>query len=145
MKHRARRLRKLIALVALEERVERAEMGRSQQALDSAVGRLDELNAYRATYSAMTRPGQRMHAARWHDYRLFLARLDEAIRAQGEIVAGSRSGAERSRRSWDEKRKRLQSLEQLLERYVSYDVARDERLQQDALDELPAGGRSFDY
>jgi flagellar protein FliJ len=144
MKHRARRLRKLVALAALEERVERTEMGRSQHALEQAVGRLDELNAYRATYGALSRPGQRMHAARWHDYRMFLARLDEAIRAQGEIVAGTRSGAERCRRNWHEKRKRLESLEQLLERYVSYDAARDERLEQGALDELAAGGRSFD-
>lgn len=142
---RSERLRKLLSLAALEERRERAEMGRVQQALDRALERLAELNAYRSTYAARTRPGDRMHAARWHDYQIFMARLDEAVRAQSEVVAGSRMTAERSRRNWQEKRKRVASLEQLLERYARDDAVRDERREQAALDDLPSGGQSFDY
>ena len=135
MKKRSDRIRKIVALAALEERRESIAVGHSQQELDSAVERLDELNRYRSEYTART-PAGAGSALRWSDYQSFLARLDQAVTAQREVILDGERNVAAHRRRWMVKRRRLNSLERVLERYRGEERVAAERLAQKRLDEF---------
>ena len=116
MKKRTRKIDKIVSLAASEERRLGEEAGRSRRRLDEQLARLGELNAYQN----------------------FLRRLDGAVRAQQQIVSDCEQNLETHRQRWLAKRRRLESLERVLEKYQQQDRAFEDRLEQKALDDLPA-------
>lgn len=99
-------------------------------ALAAAKRTLGELEQYRESYHDRTREPGRWHGAHWRDYHAFLARLDQAIAAQRDVV----SDAERRRvavlRLWQDKRRRSRSLDQLTDKLMAEARARAEAAQQ---------------
>ncbi len=137
MKKRTRKIDKIVALEASEEQRLGQEAGRSRQRLDEQLARLGELNAYRQTYASKSPSGPSVSAAQWQDYQDFLRRLDGAVQAQQQIVNDCEQNLESHRRRWLAKRRRLESLERVLEKYQQQDRSYQDRLEQKALDDLP--------
>ena len=138
MKKRTRKIDKIVSLAANDERRTGQEAGRSRQRLDEQLARLGELNAYRHNYASKSPSGSTVSAAQWQDYQNFLQRLDGAVRAQQQIVNDCEQNLETHRQRWLAKRRRLESLERVLDKYEQQDRAYEDKLEQKALDDLPA-------
>lgn len=124
-------------MAVLEEQAECLELKKIQQNLDSAVGQLRELSSHQQRYDAGPLPQGSVGAPRWQDYQRFLARLGQAVAVQGESVENGERLLEAQSRRWREKRKRVEMLQQLLERYRKAKAERDEVQMQKTLDDLP--------
>jgi len=143
VKQRSRKIGKVAALAASEERRFGQQAGRSQRELNDQIGRLGELNAFRHNYASKGPNMSGVSAAHWQDYQSFLQRLDTAIRAQQQIVNDCEQSVETHRQHWLAKRRKLESLERVLDRYRAEENAYAEKLEQKLLDDLPnaqAGG-----
>ncbi len=138
MKKRSGKIGKIVSLASAEERRCGAATGKSRRELDEQKARLGELNAYRHDYASLARSMNQVSSAQWKDYQNFMQRLDEAVRSQQQIVKDSEQQLELHRRRWLEKRKRLESLQRVLESYRDSEQLHDERLRQRELDDLPA-------
>jgi flagellar FliJ protein len=144
MRKRSRKLSKIVSLATSDERRCGAETGRSRRNLEEQMAKLGELNAYRQNYAALTRSIKGADAARWKDYQSFMQRLDEAVKAQQQIVRDSEQNLDRHRRRWLVKRQRLESLQRILDSYRNDEAVRAERHAQRRLDDLPRRDRMFD-
>ena len=143
MKKRSQKLSKIVSLATSEERRCGAETGRSRRKLEEQLAKLGELNAYRQNYAELRQSMTGADAAHWKDYQSFMQRLDEAVKAQQQIVRESEQNLDRHRRRWLVKRQRLESLQRVLENYRSEEAVRAERHAQRALDDLPQRDRAF--
>lgn len=144
MKKRSRKIRKIVSIASAEESRAGAAAGRSRKKLEENVSKLGELNAFRHDYAALSKSMSGVGAAQWKDYRSFLARLDEAVKSQQQIVHDSENNLDAHRRRWAAKRQRLESLQRVLDTYRNLETRHAERLQQRALDDLPKAGPIFD-
>lgn len=133
---RSQKIARIVALAEHEERQECQQMMSVQRDLDQAVAKLNELLSYRLNYEA--RAGQRgsICAVRWQDYRRFLARLDQAVDSQDRQIGEQRRILNGRQQRWREKRRRVEMLEQIRQRYLRAEASHDERQMQKALDEL---------
>ena len=138
MKKRSTKIGKIVSIASAEERRFGAATGRSRQQLEEQKARLGELNAYRHDYATLARSINNVSSAQWKDYQTFMHRLDQAVRSQQQIVKDSEQQLELHRRRWLEKRKRLESLQRVLESYRGNEALHEDRLQQRELDDLPA-------
>ena len=143
MKKRSDKIRKIVSLAATDERQQNAATGQSRQRLEEQMARLGELNAYRHSYAQLAESMQRVEASRWKDYQTFMARLDEAIRSQQQIVRDSERNLERHRQHWQQKRQRLESLQRVLDSCRSDERRQSERREQKILDDLPRAPQGF--
>lgn len=133
---RSKRLSVVQSVAALEELEERKIMTKTQLRLDSISGRLDELKSYRDHYASNQRPVSGACGMQWQDYHKFMLRLDEAVLEQEKAVDAGRTLRESHRKRWMTKRRRMESLTRVIDRYKSEEVEAEERRlqkQQDAL------------
>lgn len=127
-----------------EEKRECREMSQSRSLLDAEVARLDELKAYRKTYTASKEStGATVNPLHWQDYQKFLRRLDEAVALQKRHVSASQKKCDAHRQRWLLKRQKLISLEKVVERYKKTEREADERRQQKIVDDSPARNGLF--
>ena len=144
MKKRSRKIRKIVSIASAEETRAGAAAGMSRRKLEEHLSRLGELNAFRHDYAARSKSMSAVGAAQWKDYQSFLARLDQAVKSQQQIVRDSEINLDAHRRRWAAKRQRLESLQRVLDSYRSLESQHAERLQQKALDDLPKPDPAFD-
>lgn len=144
MARRPDKIEKLVSLASAEERQSGESTGRVQSQLNDQLRRLSELNAYRQAYASKADDQERIHSVHWKDYQNFLYRLDQAVRAQQEIVQDCERSLESHRRRWLQKRQRLESLQKVQTRYQKEAAILDERREQRILDDLPAKDSIFD-
>ena len=137
MKRRSDKISKIIALETVEEQRHGAATGRSRQHLDDQLARLGELNAYRQSYADLSRSQKGLSSAHLKDFQRFIARLDQAVLSQQQVVRDSEQNLEMHRRRWLAKRQRLDSLKRVLDRYTEEEAQFLERQQQRAQDDLP--------
>ncbi len=142
-KKRSAKLAKLVSIAASEERRCGAMTGRFRRILEEQESRLGELNAHRQNYAELSQSVQDIDAARWKDYQGFMNRLDEALKAQREVVANSEMNLEKHRRVWLQKRRRLKSLQRVLDSSRSEEIRSADKKEQRRLDDLPAGRNPF--
>ncbi len=140
MRGRTRKIGKIASLAAAEERRFGEQAGRSQQQLNEQLERLGELNAFRHNYAKQNAGARELNSAHLKDYQNFLHRLDTAVRAQQQIVRDCEQNLATHRQRWMVKRQKLESLERVLARYQAEDTARDDKLEQKRLDDLPKAG-----
>lgn len=143
MKRRSEKISKLVSLAAAEERRLGAATGKSRRLLEEQVARLGELNAYRHAYAERSRSAGDVSSAHWKDYQNFMWRLDQAVKSQQQIVRDSEQNLDVHRRRWLAKRRRLESLQRVLESYRDEESLHAERLQQRALDDMPLPGELY--
>lgn len=144
VRKRSARIQKLVAVAAAEERRFGQLTGSSQSRLNEQRCRLGELNAYRASYAERAQGNRDLRSAHWKDFRDFLARLDEAVQAQRRIVEECEQSLDAHRRQWLHRRRRLESLEKVQERFCKDEQRQAERLEQRRADDRPPAAALYD-
>ena len=140
---RSARLRKLVDIASAEEKRFGQSAGRLRAELDAQANQLGELNAYRQAYADRSRSMTAGSAVHWQDYQSFLARLDQAVSAQKQIVKDAEEAADAARRRWIGKRRRLESLNKVWTRFYEEERIARERIEQKQLDDLPGVRTGF--
>ncbi len=141
---RSTRIRKLVDIASAEERRFGQSAGRLRAELDAQAAQLGELNAYRHAYADKSRAMTGGSAVHWQDYQSFLGRLDQAVKAQQQIVKDAEQAADVARQRGISKRRRLDTLNKVWTRFYEEERNARERAEQKRLDDLPAGPGGFD-
>jgi flagellar FliJ protein len=79
----------------------------------------------------------------WKDYQNFLQRLDQAVAIQTQVVMDGKMKRDAHRSRWMTKRRKVESLERVVDRFRLKDAESDERTEQKSADELGANRRLF--
>ncbi len=114
----SKRLRPIARLAADRERQAARELAATLRELDARLQRLHELGAYREEYAQrfQAASARGLDAGRLRDFRSFLARLDEAIVQQEQLVAAARREWEDCTVRWQGTRSRTRMLDKVMER-----------------------------
>lgn len=114
-----------------------AELGNERR---QAQGQLATLDGYRADYTqrlqSTTEGG--VTASNYHNFRQFIATLDEAISQQNRIIAQIDTRLEAGRKRWHDEKRRLNSYETLKARQIRQSQYHEQRREQRASDEAAA-------
>ena len=137
MRARSRKIGKVTRLAESEEKRFGELAGRAQHALDEQRNRLGELTAFRHNYASGASSSTTLRAAHMQDYHDFLSRLDQAVKAQQQIVRDYEQRAAVHRQRWLAKRQRVESLQRVLDNCAAEDRAYEARLEQKRLDDIP--------
>jgi flagellar protein FliJ len=134
---RSERLAPVQHVLGGAERDRAREMGAAQQGLASAEARLQELQQYHADYVSgfqkTAKAGRNALALR--DFQVFLARLEEAIRQQEQIVAQAHAGVAGSTRLWQGAAQRVKAVDSVVGTWQVDERRREGRLEQKEMDE----------
>lgn len=137
---REHRLRPLVDLAAQTERDRATRLVDAERRLSDAGRRLDELIRFRHEYENAFHDraanGSEMRSLR--ESRLFIASLDEAVRAQEAQMNELRDRLLAERQSWGEAATRKKVVAKVIERVRAESGARDARHAQRELDERSA-------
>jgi flagellar FliJ protein len=103
----------------------------------SAGDQLDTLNTYRQDYADRLQKAisTGLSAANYHNFRQFIATLDDAISQQNKIVAQLDAKVELSKKNWVDQKRQLTSFETLLARQRMQESLRESKLEQRTTDE----------
>jgi flagellar protein FliJ len=134
---RSRQLKTAQQVFDHDERRKAETLADSERQVHESEAKLAELKRYRQDYQQdfARRAGGGMDAARARDYQAFIARLDEALRQQTELV--SRAHAERSEQlgKWRGAAQRSAAVDRAVERHRSEEQRALERREQRDSDE----------
>ncbi|MDJ0939393.1 MAG: flagellar export protein FliJ [Woeseiaceae bacterium] len=144
MAKRSRKIDRIVSIAEAEERRHGELTGRSQSQLNEQRNRLGALQAYRVDYAGKGSSVGSVSSSHWKDYQAFLARLDDAVRSQQQIVRDCEQAVEVHRQRWMEKRKRVESLTRVRDRFRDEEARHAERLEQRRLDDLPTKPAQFE-
>lgn len=138
---RTKRIEPVQRLMDGQEKDQAQVLARARTRLAEAEAKLAELARYRGDYER----GFREQAAgglasqRLRDYRLFLARLDEALRQQQANVQRLREELEAQTRLWQEAARRSRALGVVVERWRGEERLAADRQEQRDTDERASG------
>ena len=138
---RSKRIQPVQRLVDGRERELAGVVAEARSRFADAEARRAELVRYRADYET----GFQKEAAggssglRLRDYRLFLARLDEALRQQELLVARARDELATQTRLWQESVRRAKALGVVVDKWRGEERLARERQDQRDTDERAAG------
>lgn len=115
-----------------------AELGSQRR---HAQGQLDTLDNYRVDYTRrlQTSTQDGVSASNYHNFRRFIATLDEAISQQNKIIAQIDIRLDTGRQQWYAEKRRLSSYEALKARQDRQAQVHEQRREQRFSDELSAG------
>ena len=139
---RSERLDPVRKVAGMDEQDASRELAHSQQVLAEQEGRLEQLRNYRDEYRRMLSGGggQAVDPRRLRDQRAFLARLDEVIDQQEQVVQKSLEQYEQQRSGWVEARSRVNALGQAADRYRRDEQRQADRREQREQDDLAHKG-----
>jgi len=129
-----------------QERRRARTLAASEKLVLDSEAKLAELEKYRAGYlrDFSSKAGGGMSAARARDYQVFLARLDEALKQQAQIVARAKAQRDIERRNWQGAAQRADAVDHMVQVWDSADRKELERHEQKESDEFsqrsPANG-----
>lgn len=134
---RSKRLNPVVKVAEHREKDAARRLGQSQQRLEQQRARLRELVGYRDEYHVKFQQtcGRGVDVKQLQEYRLFLARLNDAIAQQQNTVVQAEREVERCRTSWLSTRTRSQALDKVRERYQDVERQEADRREQADLDE----------
>lgn len=134
---RSERMAPVQRLFGEAEKTRARELGDAQRRLADSEARLEELRNYRGEYLSAYRKrvedGTSVRALR--DFQAFLARLDEALRQQEQIVATAREQTAGSRRNWQGAARQVKAVDSVVNRWQVAEVRAGERRDQKDTDE----------
>src|SRR3546814_10115358 len=107
---------------------------------NSAETQLSTLRVYRQDYAERLQKATEsgLSSSNYHNFRQFIATLDEAISQQNRVVAHIDSKLESGRQRWYAEKRRLSSFEALQAREAKQQLVRENRTEQLASDEISA-------
>ncbi|HRL20484.1 flagellar export protein FliJ [Alcaligenes sp. SDU_A2] len=120
------------------------EAGRQLQELNSqrenAATQLDTLQNYRQDYAQrLLDAGQTgLSMANYHNFRRFIATLDDAISQQNKIILSLEGKIQEGRQHWHAQQQRLNAYETLIDRRLLEQQRHQQRMDQRASDEIAA-------
>lgn len=128
---------KVAAVAKLEAHKSARELSESQKSHSEKIAQLEQLIQFKADYEkTLTARGSKgMDAREFQDYRLFLARLNEAIAQQTQEIQGSEASLSAVRDEWVSKSQRNQALDQLVEDRHRARIKAQEKLDQKRADD----------
>jgi len=134
---RIRQLKTASGVFENDERRKAERLASSERAVRDGEAKLAELGNYRNAYlrDFASRAGGGMTAARARDYQAFLARLEEALREQTEIVARARAQREELLDKWRGAARQAAAVDRALERGLTEEQRQHERREQFECDE----------
>jgi flagellar protein FliJ len=106
----------------------------------NAEQQLSMLQTYRQDYAERLQKATEsgLSASNYHNFRQFIATLDEAISQQNRVVTQIATKLEAGRQQWHAEKRRLSSYEALQAREARQQAVRDNRTEQIASDEISA-------
>lgn len=98
--------------------------------------RLDLLLQYRGEYHALflDAAAKGLDPHRWHNYRQFLARLDEAVEQARQMASAARQRTAAGQKDWLDKRGKVKAFDTLAQRFrarIAYEESRHGQKQAD--------------
>jgi flagellar protein FliJ len=134
---RAQRLELVQNVVADQERQRAQALAVSERRVFENEAKLLELQNYHATYvrDFVQRAGAGMDSATARDYQVFLARLEEAVRQQSQIVIRARAQRDGELQTWQGAAQRAEAVGQLVRQFKSEQERLQDRREQQDCDE----------
>jgi flagellar protein FliJ len=138
---RIRQLKTAHGVLESDEKRKAQTLANSERAVQDSEAKLAELGGYREQYlrDFATRAVGGISAARARDYQAFLARLDEALREQGEVVARAKAQRAELLAKWRGAARRTAAVDRALQRGLTEEQRRLERREQGDADERAQG------
>ncbi len=138
---RTQRIKPVQRLVDDRERDLARTVAQHRHKLATAEAKLGELTRYRADYHAgfQKEVAAGSSGLRLRDYRLFLARLDDAIRQQELAVARARSELEAETQRWHESLRKSKALGVVVDKWRGEERRAADRQDQIETDERASG------
>ena len=135
---RAARLAPVIDMAERAEREAAQVLGRCQQQLQQAQGKLGELERYRGDYQQQwINQGQQGVSGQWlMNYQRFLTQLETAIGQQRQAAAWQQDNVNKARELWQQRYARLEGLRKLVQRYLQEARQAEDKREQKMLDEF---------
>ena len=137
---RAQRLEMVQNVVDDLERRRAEALASSERRVSESEAKLAELEGYQASYvrgfAVCAGSGIDAHLAR--DYQAFLARLEEAIRQQIQVVTRTRAQRDSERQNWQGAAQRAEAVGQMVKRFQTEEVRAADKLEQQESDERSA-------
>ena len=137
---RAQRLEMVQNVVDDLERRRAEALASSERRVSESEAKLAELEGYQASYvrGFVVRAGSGIDANLARDYQAFLARLEEAIRQQNQIVIRTRAQRDGERQNWQGAAQRAEAVGQMVKRFQTEEVRAADKLEQQESDERSA-------
>jgi len=134
---RIRQLQTAHGVLENDERRKAQTLANSERQVKESEAKLAELGSYREAYlrDFASRAGGGMTAARARDYQAFLARLDEALREQSEVVSRARAQRAELLARWRGAAQHTAAVDRALQRGLNDEQRRLERREQSDADE----------
>lgn len=135
------RAARLLPVIEMAERAEREAakaLGRTQQLMAQAEGKLGELERYRGDYQQQwITEGRQGVSGQWlMNYQRFLTQLEGAIGQQRQAVSWHQNSVNKARDLWQQRYARLEGLRKLVERYQQEARLAEDKREQKMLDEF---------
>jgi flagellar FliJ protein len=119
----------------------RAEaLASSERRVSESEAKLAELEGYHASYvhGFNVRAGSGIDANLARDYQAFLARLEEAIRQQTQVVTRTRAQRDSEWQNWQGAAQRAEAVGQMVKRFQTEEARAVDRREQSESDERSA-------
>ncbi|VAX05833.1 hypothetical protein MNBD_GAMMA26-594 [hydrothermal vent metagenome] len=133
----SKRFKPVLRIAESRERTAAHRFGDSQRKVQEQEAKLDELRRYHQEYldrfNAASRNG--MSAAQLREYQAFLAKLDQAIQEQENIVHASDADCTVSKKEWQNKHIRSKVLDNVMSRCEMEERRHKDKLEQKEVDE----------
>lgn len=131
-------LQTVARLAANRERDAAREMAARRREMEGHARQLSELETYRGQYLRQFQAagGQGLGVVQLQEYQRFLARLDDAISQQQQLLEASQLSYEESHRCWLRLRGEFKALGKIIERREQQAMRELERREQAEIDDL---------
>ncbi|MEY4761026.1 MAG: hypothetical protein RLZZ200_882 [Pseudomonadota bacterium] len=135
---RSERIQPVQRVMGEDEKRAARRVADAQRKLSDAEKKLGELQDYQRDYELnfTRRVADGASGLALRDYQAFLARLAEAVRQQGLVVAGARQEVVLETRLWQGAAVRVKALDTVVTQWRSEEFREQERREQVASDEL---------
>src|ERR1700761_2548033 len=129
---RAQRLEMVQNVVDDQERQRAEALSVSQKRVGESETKLAELEAYHDSYvrGFAARAGSGMDAVLARDYHAFLARLEEAIRQQNQLLIRTRAQRDSEMQIWQGAAQRAEAVGQMVKRFQNEEARELDRREQ---------------
>jgi flagellar FliJ protein len=133
----SKRLKPVQRFAHSKEQSAARSMGQSRKNLEQEEAKLKQLKQYHQEYLSRFQQisSEGMSASQLQEFRAFLAKVDEAINQQEEVVAASLVNHNNHKSNWKQKHSRTQALNKVIDRYRDQEQKIADRREQKENDE----------
>lgn len=137
---RVQRLELVQNVVDDQERRRAEALASSERRVSESEAKLAELESYHASYvrGFNVRAGSGIDGHLARDYQAFLARLEEAIRQQTQLVTRAHAQRDSEKQNWQGAAQRAEAVGQMVKRFQTEEARDADRREQQESDEHSA-------